>query len=63
MNIENRRQEVKHVNGSEISLNQNVFVFIVGREIGEKVPFKPPENSPLTISCVSITECQIYITT
>ena len=45
----------------EIKPNRHVFVFIVGQEIKEKVTLKPPEASPLTISCVSITEYQIYI--
>ena len=46
---------------SEIVPNRHVFIFIVGQEIEEKVPFKPPATSQLTISYVSSTECQIYI--
>ena len=45
---------------SEISPNRRVFVSIAGQEIGEKVPFKLPSTSPLTIFCVLSTECQIY---
>ena len=40
--------------------NHQIFVSIVCREIEEKVPLKPPASSPLTISCVSSTECQIF---
>ena len=53
--------EVECVDESKISLNQHVFVSIVGWEIEIKLRFKPPETSPMTISCVSGTECQIYI--
>ena len=48
---------------SEIAPNRHVLVSIVGIEIEEMVPFKPPETSALTISCVSSTEFQIYIFT
>ena len=44
---------------SEIVLNRHDLVSIVGQEIEEKVPLKPPETSPLTISCVSSTNFQI----
>ena len=54
-------REVNRADETEIVLNQQVFASIVGRETEEKVPLKPLETSPLTISCVSSTECQIYI--
>ena len=63
MNFEKRRRDVDRVDESEIVPNRHVFVSIVGREIEEKVPLKPPTTSPLTISSVSSTECQIYIFT
>ena len=52
MNFEKRRREVDRVDESEIVPNRQVFVSIVGQEIEEKVPLKPPATSPLTISCV-----------
>ena len=55
----NRRREVECMDESKIYLNWNVSFYIVGREIKEKAPFKPPATSPLTISCVSSIECQI----
>ena len=61
MTFEKRWHEVKRADESEIVLNQQVLVFIVGQEIEEKVPLKPPATSPLTISCISSTECLIYI--
>ena len=51
------------VDDSEIAPNIHVFVSIVGQEIEENVPFKPPETSPLTLSCVLSIEYQIYIFT
>ena len=63
MNSEKRRREVDRVDESEIVLNWHVFISIAGREIEEKVPLKPPENPPSTFSCVSGTECQIFIIT
>ena len=63
MNYKKNRWGVERVDESKIAPNRHVFVFIVDREIKEKVPFKSMATSPLTISCVSITECQIYILT
>ena len=61
MNSKKRQREVDHVDQSEIIPNRHVFVSIVGWEIEEKVPLKPPATSPLTISCVSSTECQTFL--
>ena len=41
MNSEKRRRGVDHVDESEIVTNRHVLVFIVSREIEEKVPLKP----------------------
>ena len=41
MNFEKRQRGVDHVYESEIVPNRNVLVFIVSREIEEKVPLKP----------------------
>ena len=41
MNFEKRRRGVDHVDESEIVPNRHVLVFIVSREIEEKVPLKP----------------------
>ena len=48
----NLRLEVERVDESEIFLNRHAFFFIFGWEIEEKVPFKPPSTSPLTIPLV-----------
>ena len=61
MNFEKLRREVNRMDESEIVPNWRVFVSIVGREIEERLLLKPPATSPLTISCVLSTECQIYI--
>ena len=61
MNFEKRRREVDRVDESKIFPNMHVFISIVGQEIEEKVPLEQPVTSPLTISCVSSTECQMYI--
>ena len=45
---------------SEVAPNWHVFVSIFVQETKENMPFKPPATSPLAISCVSRTECQIY---
>ena len=59
MNFEKLRREVDSMDESEIVLNRYIFVSILGQELKEKVTLKPPATSPLTISCVLSTECQI----
>ena len=41
MNFEKRPRGVNHVDEPEIVPNRHVLVFIVSREIEEKVPLKP----------------------
>ena len=50
MDFKKRRRGVDHMDESEIVPNRHVLVFIVSREIEEKVPLKPlilmpPEKS------------------
>ena len=41
MNFEHPRRGVDHVDESEIVPNRHILVFIVSREIEEKLPLKP----------------------
>ena len=46
MNFKNAGGGVDHMDESEIVLNRHVLVFIVSREIEEKVPLKPLIMTP-----------------
>ena len=53
----NCRREVERVAESEIGPNRHIFVSIVGREIGEKVPFNRSYWHPLRKSSTIAFRC------